>query len=96
MAAIKNSEGQWGLLDKQGVFVSPCQWENILRYAFTVQGIACVTREGQVGFINKQGELISGRMYPAETISYGLDGDHLFLLENGLLSIWSADGTQVY
>lgn len=96
VAAIKNSDGLWGLMDRQGNFVTPCQWENILRYAFTVNGFACVTREGQEGFINKQGDLISGRLYSQGTVSCGMDGDRLFLLEDGVLSIYAADGVKVY
>lgn len=96
VAAIRSSEGRWGLMDKQGNFITSCQWENILRYAFTVNRIACVTRDGQEGFISKTGTLLTGRMYPEGTVAYGIDGDYLFLLENGVLSIWHADGTKVY
>lgn len=96
VVAIKNSEGLWGLMDKQGYFVTPCQWENILHHTFTVNRIARVTWDGQDGFISKVGTLLTGRLYPKGTIPYGIDGDYLFLLQNGVLSIWHADGTKVY
>ena len=96
VVSMKNSEGMWGMMDKQGEFVMPCRWENILRYSFTVDRIACVNREGQRGFSNQEGTLLTGRLYPKGMISYGIDGDYLFLLENGVLSIWHADGTKIY
>lgn len=96
LAAIRNAEGFSGLMDKQGHFVTPCQWENHLTQAFAQDNIAVFSKAGQTCFLNMQSEMISGRMYELGTIKHGMDGDVLFLLENGVLSIWSSDGTKVY
>jgi len=96
MAALIDENGLSGLLDKSGRFITPCRWENWLTYAFGSDlNIALVQKDGQAGFINRQGELISRRMYPVGSVRYGFDGDYLFLLEEGVLSIWHADGTKV-
>ena len=93
---IIDDRGLYGLMDRQGNVVTPCQWENSLRLAFANGEITMVSRDGQKGFLNRQGELVTGRMHDVEAIRYGIDGDFLFLLEDGMLSIWSADGTRTY
>lgn len=96
MAALLDENGLSGLMDRNGQFVTPCQWENWLTYAFGEgTNIAMVQREGQVGFINRAGELLSGQMYPVGSVKYGFDGDSLFLLEDGVLSVWHSNGTKV-
>lgn len=96
LAAVKNSEGLWGLMDKQGNFVTACQWENPLIMAFAQDEMAAVVQAGQEGVINREGALITGRMYDAGTIRHGIAGDTLFLLVDGVLSVWSSDGTRLY
>lgn len=96
LAAIRNAEGLNGLMDKQGRFITPCQWENYLNYAFGQDEVEVVVKGDQCGFINKQGAFVTGRMHASDAVKYGMDGDYLFLLENGVLSIWHADGTKVY
>ncbi len=96
LAAIRNAEGLTGLMDKQGHFVTPCQWENYLNYAFGKKKVDVVVRGGQKGFINQRGEFVTGRMHASDAVRHGMDGDVLFLLEDGVLSIWHADGTRVY
>lgn len=96
MAALLDENGLSGLMDRNGQFITPCQWENWLTYAFGEgTNIAMVQREGQVGFINRAGELLSGQMYPVGSVKYGFDGDALFLLEEGVLSVWHSSGTKV-
>lgn len=95
-AAIRNAEGLFGLMDKQGNIVTSCQWENYLNYAFGQDEMTVVAKAGQEGILNKAGEMITGRMYETSAIKHGIDGDTLFLLEDGVLSIWLADGTKLY
>ena len=95
-AAVKNSEGLWGLMDRQGNFVTACQWENPLIIAFAQDAMAVVLKAGQEGIINREGTLLTGRMYDAGTIRHGIAGDTLFLLVDGVLSVWSSDGTRLY
>ena len=95
LAALRDANDLGGLMDKQGRFIIPCKWESWFDYAFGKDDIAPAQRDGQIGFINRAGELISGQMYPATEVSYGLDGDRLFLLREGKLSVWSAEGTQL-
>lgn len=96
LAAVKNSEGLWGLMDRQGNFVTACQWENPLIIAFAQDAMAVVLKAGQEGIINREGTLLTGRMYDAGTIRHGIAGDTLFLLVDGVLSVWSSDGTRLY
>lgn len=96
LVALKNAQELNGMMDKQGNFVIPCEWDNWLHYAFGMGEIDIVTKDGQIGFVNRQGELIAGGLRAREKVSYGLDGDRLFLLEDGVLSIYAADGTKVY
>ena len=52
--------------------------------------------DGQRAFLNKQGELITGRLHERSAIDAEWYGDVLYLLEDGVLSIWHADGTKSY
>lgn len=96
VVCIVDENGLYGLMDKQGIIITLCQWEENLHYAFARGDFAVVTRNGQDGFLNRRGELVTGRMYDQGTYQYGMDGDYLFLLAEGVLTIWNADGTQVY
>lgn len=96
-AALINEHDLSGLMDKQGNIVTPCQWENWLNYSFAGgDEITIVVKDKQNGFLNRQGELVTGRMHPQGTFKYGIDGGYLFLLEEGVLSVWRSDGTRVY
>ena len=87
-----------GVIDKQGALIIPCEWDAMVDriWPFNRGEIMQVGKDGLWGFINQQGELITGRLYAPETIQAEWYGEYLFLLENGVLSIWHADGTQVY
>lgn len=96
LVSMQNAQGLNGMMDRQGNFVIPCEWDNWLRYAFGLSDIDIVSKGGQIGFVNRQGTLLAGGLHARESISYGLDGDRLFLLKDGVLSIYAADGTKVY
>ena len=95
LAALRDESDLCGLMDKQGNLVIPCEWESWFNYAFGEDDITPAQRDGQIGFLNRAGELISGQTYPVSETIYGLDGDRLFLLREGKLSVWSAEGAQL-
>lgn len=98
MALVATPDGLYGVIDKQGALIIPCEWDAMVDriWPFNRGEIMQVGKDGLWGFINQQGELITGRLYAPETIQAEWYGEYLFLLENGVLSIWHADGTQVY
>lgn len=95
-AAIRDKNGLNGLMDRQGSIVIPCRWETMLRYTFAADELAVAMEGGRNAFLNKQGDIITGKMYEQDAVQYGIAGSTLFLLENGVLSIWSASGEKLY
>lgn len=99
LAAVTNVEGCTGLMDKQGNFITPCQWDRGLHNAvstFRTSQIIIVWQEEHCAFLNRQGEMISERMYKQGTFQYGVGSDALFILEDGTLSVWNSDGMRVH
>lgn len=97
-ATVITEEGLYGIIDKQGDQVIPCEWDGMeqWQWPFMWGEIVSMERDGQRAFLNKQGELITGRLHERSAIDAEWYGDHLFLLEDGVLSIWHADGTKSY
>ena len=98
VAVVRSAEGLYVLIDREGNLIDDCKWDD---FEFTGQpfmlGEIMRAEKGSLwGFVNKQGVLISGRLYDPSAITVVWSGDSLFLLEDGVLSIWHADGTQVY
>lgn len=96
LAVVWNAEDLCGLMDKQGQLVLPCQWTTVRSSFFNLNEITTADMGDKLSFINKQGKVIGGEPREKDAFSYGIDGEYLFLLENGVLSIYSFDGTQVY
>ena len=96
-ATVITEDGLYGVIDRDGNQVIPCEWTGMeqWQWPFMWSGIVSMSRDGQTAFLNKQGELVTGRLHPQENTTAFYHGDILFLLENGVLSIWSPDGTKV-
>lgn len=95
-ALLRNERGLYGVMHKSGKMVIPCQWSDTLGYPFYREEITNMRTDTHHAFFNKQGELITGLMHDRERCTYAIQGAYLFLVEDGALSIWQADGTQVY
>lgn len=89
-------DGLYGLMNTAGELVVPCEWDDYVGMPFLFGDMTAMEKADQLGFVNKQGELITGRLWDEAAISYLIQGEYLFLLADGVLSIWNADGTQVY
>lgn len=96
-AAVQR-DGLWGIVDRTGALMIPCEWDDMeqWQWPFMWSEIVAMSRDGQTAFLNTQGELVTGRLHPRGEITALYRDDILFLLENGVLSIWQADGTKVY
>ena len=55
LAAVQNSDGLWGYVDKTGKVVIPCEWEKAGDFN---NGIASVRRDRKYGCINTFGQII--------------------------------------
>lgn len=97
-ATVITEAGLYGVIDRAGNQIIPCEWDGMeqWQWPFMWGEIVSMERDGQRAFLNKQGELVTGRLHEPSAIDAEWSGDHLFLLENGVLSIWHADGTKVY
>lgn len=93
---LKNEEGLLGVMDRSGAFIIPCQWPDGLVNPFMRGEITCMWTDTHYFFFNKQGEMITGVMHERGSFQYAIQEAYLFLVEDGVLSIWHADGTQVY
>lgn len=92
LAEIWNAENLSGLMDKRGHFVVPCRWEDKLYRSYGDE-IFVTSQDDHTAFLNRQGELVTGKMYLSSTIQYGIDKEYLFLLEDGVLSVHHASDT---
>ena len=88
-------DGRYGLMNTAGELVVPCEWDQPVAI-FLHGDMTHLERDGQLGFVNRQGELVTGRLWDKETVSWQIQDEYLFLLEDGVLSIWNADGTRLY
>lgn len=88
-------DGKYGLLNRAGELVIPCEWDKPMR-PFLEGDVMQLVRDGQLAFANRQGEMITGRLWDGAAVSYRIQGEYLYLLENGVLSIWNAWGEQMY
>lgn len=93
---LKNEEGLLGVMDKSGAFIIPCQWPDGLINPFMRGEITCMWTDTHYAFFNKQGEMVTGAMHERGKFQYAIHDEYLFLAEEGVLSIWRADGTKVY
>nr|MBR4281260.1 WG repeat-containing protein [Clostridia bacterium] len=89
-------DGLYGLMNTAGELVVPCEWDDYVGMPFLLGDMMAMKKADQLGFVNKQGELITGQLWDEAAISYRIQDEYLFLLEDGVLSIWHADGTQLY
>ena len=95
-AMVITADGLHGVIDKQGNQIIPCEWDEMEQYPFVWSEIISVEKDGLRGFLNKQGKLVTGQMYASEAIEAVCQEDTLFLLEDGILSIWSSGGEKIY
>lgn len=98
LAFVRNEQGLYGAVNADGELIIPCEWEGMSsRWQIPHEDCEIVRgrREGENAFFNQQGENITGRIYD-ETVMGVHDWHHLYLLENGVLTIWNAQGEQVY
>lgn len=95
-ALLRNERGLYGVMHRSGEMAIPCQWYDTLGYPFYTEEITNMRTETHYAFFNKQGELVTGLRHHREHCTYAIQGAYLFLLEDGMLSIWRADNTQVY
>lgn len=96
LTILRDAQGLYGLMDKQGRIVLPCGYEQIRRASVAADSLAILRSEGMTGFASAEGALIGGGMRPDDAFGYGYDGDRLFLLEDGVLSIYAADGKKLH
>lgn len=99
--------GLWGMIDNQGKLISECRWEAagaLWRYPFADGSLMPVVMDDLCGFVNLQGELVIPCVYDKEqllgdgwdTPGYAIRGDRVAIRQDGVLSIFASDGTQVY
>lgn len=93
---LRNEDGLYGVMHRSGEMVIPCRWYDTLGYSFYGEEITNMRTETHHAFFNKQGELVTGLLHEHDKCTYAILGEYLFLVEDGALSIWHADGTQVY
>ena len=97
-ATVITEYGLYGVIDRDGNHVIPCEWTGMeqWQWPFMWSEIVSMSRDGQTAFLNTQGEMVTGRLHQQEDVTALYHDDVLFLLENGVLSIWHADRTKVY
>ena len=88
-------DGLYGLMNTAGELVVPCEWDDYIGKPFLHGDIMALTRDGRLAFVNKRGDMITGQLWD-DAITYTIDGEHLFLLSDGVLTIWNADGEQLF
>lgn len=105
--ALVKKDGLWGMIDNRGNLISECRWEDagvLRRYPFADGSLMPVVMDGLCGFVNLQGELVIPCVYDREqllgdgwdTPGYTIRGDRVAIRQDGVLSIFASDGTQVY
>ena len=56
LARVKNQQGLWGYINKKGIEVIPCQFENAQDFS---EGLAIIrNKEGLAGYIDKNGQIV--------------------------------------
>lgn len=99
LAFVGNEQRLYGAVNADGEIVIPCEWE-VMGSRWHIPSEDCEIvwgrRDGEIAFFNQRGENITGRIHDAETTMGVHDWHHLYLLEDGVLTIWNAEGEQVY
>lgn len=99
LAFVQNESGLWGAVNSDGELIIPCEWET-LGSKWSDPRAECeiirAHRGNEIAWFNQQGQNITGRTHDRDAVSGTFDWHHLYLLEDGVLNIWSADGTKVY
>lgn len=97
-ATVITEDGLYGVIDRDGNQVIPSEWTGMeqWQWPFMWSEIVSMSRDGRTAFLNTQGKMVTGRLHSQENMTALYRDDILFLLENGVLSIWQADGTKVY
>ena len=55
-AIVQDYNGKWGLIDRYGNILAPCQWQHTILFR---EGLAAVQDDnGKWGYINTKGELV--------------------------------------
>ena len=91
--------GLWGVIAADGTLIIPCEWERLGGKWSTPHDeceIVRAVRGSEVAWFSQQGQNITGRIHDRETTTGCFDWHHLYLLEDGVLTIWNAEGEQVY
>lgn len=97
-ATVITEKGLYGVIDRDGNQVIPCEWTGMeqWQWPFMWSEIVAMSKNGQTAFLNKQGKLVTGQLHSQEHTTAVYHGSVLFLLEDGMLSIWSSDGARIY
>ena len=99
LAFVRPKNGLWGAIDAQGEVIIPCEWESLGGKWSTPHDkceIVRAVRGSEMTWFSQQGQNITGRVHDLETTTAWFDWHHLYLLEDGVLTIWNAEGEQVY
>ena len=99
LAFVRPKNGLWGAIDAQGEVIIPCEWESLGGKWSTPHDkceIVRAVRGSEMTWFSQQGQNITGRIHDLETTTARFDWHHLYLLEDGVLTIWNAEGEQVY
>ena len=81
LACVKDGNDKWGVIDKEGKVIIPCQWEEISYFS---EGLAVVMDEnGKYGFIDKGGNVVIPCQWNyadrfAEGLAFVLDDNEKF------------------
>ena len=67
LAAVQDSQGEWGFMNVDGDVIINCQFDNEYAPAFS-EGLACVKQNGLWGFIDKTGKVVIPYQYAEESI----------------------------
>lgn len=99
LAFVGNEQRLYGAVNADGEIVIPCEWD-VMGSRWHIPSEDCEIvwgrRDGEIAFFNQRGENITGRIHDTETTMGVHDWHHLYLLEDGVLTIWNAEGEQVY
>lgn len=93
---MKDENSLYGVMDKSGAFIIPCEWPDGLINPFDRGGITYMWTDTHYAFFNKQGQMVTGQMHERGRFKFAIQKEYLFLVEDGVLSIWHADGRKVY
>lgn len=99
LAFVRNEQKLCGAVNTDGEIVIPCEWV-VMGSRWQIPHEDCEIvwgrRGNEVAFFNQRGENITGRIHDTETTTGIHDWHYLYLLEDGVLTIWNAKGEQVY